>query len=122
MELHAVDPALSGFVKAPGASNGVPACIGSLSNAGSVDWQNLLGDKHPYQSCPHTASVIHGGMTHTSFGYASGLTLAAYRVGRGRIVLNGLLLRENLSPPHPVAERLLRNLLNWAAEPTRTGG
>jgi hypothetical protein len=90
---------------------------------GLLDYQyyrEILGNQF-YAGLDKPDTVI-SGMINTSFGYASGLTLAAYRVGRGRIVLNSLLLRENLSPPHPVAERLLRNLLNWEAEPTRPGG
>jgi len=45
--------------------------------------------------------------------YSSGLTLAVYESGAGRFILNTLLVRENLGA-HPVAERLLRNLLNYA--------
>ena len=46
--------------------------------------------------------------------YASGLMLAVYRLGSGRFVLNTLRIRENLGT-HPAAERLLRNLLRYAA-------
>jgi hypothetical protein len=48
------------------------------------------------------------------FGYQSGVLLATYRLGAGRFVLNTLRIRENLGVD-PVAERLLRNLLNYAA-------
>jgi hypothetical protein len=56
---------------------------------------------------------IVSGMTNTSISYSSGLTVCAYRLGAGKFVLNTLLVRENLSgsASHPVAERLLRNLL-----------
>ena len=47
-------------------------------------------------------------------GYQAGLLLATYRLGAGRFVLNTLRIRENLGTD-PVAERLLRNLLNDAA-------
>jgi hypothetical protein len=40
--------------------------------------------------------------------------LAEYRHGGGRFLLNTLPIREQLSTS-PVAERLLRNLLNYAA-------
>jgi len=46
--------------------------------------------------------------------YASGLMVAVYDLGAGRFVLNTLRIRENLGP-NPVAERLLRNLLRYAA-------
>jgi len=47
--------------------------------------------------------------------YASGLMVAVYRLGEGRFVLNTLRVRENLDS-HPAAERLLRNMLNYAAK------
>ena len=37
-----------------------------------------------------------------------------FRLGAGRFVLNNLLVRENLGRM-PAAERLLRNMLNYAA-------
>ncbi len=46
--------------------------------------------------------------------YASGLMVSVYPLGAGRIVLNTLLVRENLGR-HPAADRLLCNLLNYAA-------
>jgi hypothetical protein len=48
--------------------------------------------------------------------YSSGLLLAVYKSGRGRFILNTLLIRENLGT-HPAAERLLRNLLNYGNSP-----
>ncbi|MGA2496962.1 MAG: sugar-binding domain-containing protein [Tepidisphaeraceae bacterium] len=45
--------------------------------------------------------------------YSSGLMLAVYESGAGRFILNTLLIRENLGS-NPAAERLLRNLLNYA--------
>jgi hypothetical protein len=45
--------------------------------------------------------------------YASGLLLSVNDIGAGRFVLNTLLIRENLGR-HPVAERLLRNLIRYA--------
>ena len=55
------------------------------------------------------------GANNVSCGYASGLTVAVYKLGAGRMVLNSLRVRENLGPD-PVAERLLRNLLRYAAQ------
>ncbi len=49
--------------------------------------------------------------------YDSGLMLAIYGLGAGRFVVNTLRIRENLGT-HPVAERLLRNLLRYAATTT----
>lgn len=47
-------------------------------------------------------------------GYRSGLLVSVQELGAGRFVLNTLLIRGNLGPS-PVAERLLRNMLNVAA-------
>jgi hypothetical protein len=46
--------------------------------------------------------------------YAAGLRVSVFPFGAGRFVLNTLLIRENLGN-HPAAERLLRNLLRYAA-------
>lgn len=32
--------------------------IGSLSNPGSMVWEDVLSDQHPYQRVPHTANII----------------------------------------------------------------
>jgi hypothetical protein len=53
----------------------------------------------------------------TSQGYSSGLMVAVYNLGAGQFILNTLRIRENLGP-NPVAERLLRNMLNYAARDT----
>ena len=50
------------------------------------------------------------GAFNTSFGYSSGLSIASWNVGSGRVVLNTWRILENL-PGHPIAERLLRNML-----------
>jgi hypothetical protein len=49
--------------------------------------------------------------------YDSGLMVAAYHLGAGRLLLNTLRVRENLGA-NPVAERLLRNMLRWAGRQT----
>ena len=48
------------------------------------------------------------------FAYASVIQTAAYKFGAGRFIFNTLKIRENLGTD-PVAELLLRNLLNYAA-------
>ena len=50
--------------------------------------------------------------------YSSGLMVAVYKSGAGRFILNTLLIRQNLGT-NPVAERLLRNLLNHAASQSK---
>jgi hypothetical protein len=55
-------------------------------------------------------------MINTSIEYGSGLTVSVHRLGNGSIVLKSLLIRESLSAEgsHSVAERLLRNMVNFA--------
>ncbi len=55
------------------------------------------------------------GANRLSANYASGLHVAVYRLGAGRFILNNLLVRENLGQV-PAAERLLRNMLNYAGQ------
>ena len=59
------------------------------------------------------AEVVAGAID-TSRGYDAALTLGVYRLGAGRFVLNTLRIRENLGAD-PVAQRLLRNMLRYAA-------
>ena len=53
------------------------------------------------------------GANDVSFDYASGLTVAEYRLGAGRFLLNTLLIRERLGRD-PLADGLLRNMLHYA--------
>jgi len=53
--------------------------------------------------------------------YDSGLMVAVYHLGAGRLLLNTLRIRENL-PANPVAERLLLNMLRWAGRRTSGSG
>ena len=46
--------------------------------------------------------------------YSSGLMVAVHELGAGRFILNTMRVREELGR-HPAAERLLRNLLRYAA-------
>jgi glycosyl hydrolase family 2 len=54
------------------------------------------------------------GAINAAQGYSSGLLVAVHELGAGRFILNTLLIRENLGA-HPAAERLMRNLLRYAA-------
>jgi len=48
-------------------------------------------------------------------GYLMGTCLAAYKYGRGRLILNGFKITENLGK-HPAADRLMRNILKSCGE------
>ena len=54
------------------------------------------------------------GAVKASQDYSFGLMLAMHELGAGRFFLNTLLIRENLGT-HPAADRLLLNLLLYAA-------
>jgi hypothetical protein len=59
---------------------------------------------------------VAGGIN-ASWGYQSGLIVAVYRFGAGEFILNSLRIREHLGA-HPAADRLLLNLLRFAARHT----
>ncbi len=55
--------------------------VGSLSNPGSLQWEDVLHDQHPYQRVPHTAAVID---TLRSFsGGSRPVFISEYGVGSG---------------------------------------
>jgi hypothetical protein len=58
---------------------------------------------------------IVAGAMNTSFAYDSGLLVAVYRHGKGRITLNTLRIRDNLGTD-PVAERIVRNMIRYEAQ------
>jgi hypothetical protein len=60
------------------------------------------------------AEVVAAGIN-TSFGYSSGTYMTTHRLGAGQFVLNLLNIHGQLGKD-PVAERLLRNLLRFAAK------
>jgi hypothetical protein len=64
------------------------------------------------------AEVVAGAIN-TSVDYSAGLFTSVHPLGAGRFILNTLLIRENLGA-HPVAERLLRNMLRYAARDAAT--
>ncbi len=55
--------------------------VGTLSNPGSSDWEDVLNDQHPYQRTPHTASVIH--FLRTVDGGKNPVFISEYGVGSG---------------------------------------
>jgi len=59
------------------------------------------------------AEVV-AGIIRAQMGYASGLLVSVHRLEAGRLVLTTLLIRENLGRD-PGAERLLRNMLDYAS-------
>jgi hypothetical protein len=94
------------------------AIFDDLPAAGLLDYtfyRELISDAAFVGQDPPTEAVA-GGINAT-IGYSSGLTVAVYRLRAGRFVLNTLHIREHLGR-QPVAERLLRNMLRFAAQET----
>jgi len=64
---------------AVGQTLGGASDTGSLSNPGSLVWEDVLDDQHPYQRVPHTASVIN--TLRTIQGRKNPLFISEYGVG-----------------------------------------
>nr|MCU0875388.1 hypothetical protein [Pirellulaceae bacterium] len=91
-----------------------------LPSGGLMDYtfyRELIPDTVLVGQDPPAEAVA--GAIKASQDYSSGLMLAVYESGAGRLILNTLLIRENLGT-HPAAERLLLNLLNYAASPAKS--
>ena len=70
--------------------------------------------EHLWDKNKEAPGEIVAGAIKVSQGYGSRLFLAVYPFGFGKFTLNTLLIRDNLGT-HPAAERLLRNLIRYAA-------
>ena len=83
-----------------------------LDLIGDLAWVGRLLDKPLFVQDVPTEAVA--GAINTSSGYESGLMVAVYDLGAGHFILNTLRILDNLGS-NPVAERLLRNMLNYAS-------
>jgi len=79
-------------------------------------YREIIPDKVWSGQGPPSEAVA--GAINAAQGYSSGLLVAVYELGAGRFILNTLRIRENLGK-HPAAERLLRNMLRFAARDVR---
>ena len=64
---------------------------------------------------PETPDEVICAANNPSIDYKSGLLVFTKKFGAGQFIINGLRIRENLGQ-NPVANRLLWNMLNYAAE------
>ena len=69
----------------------------------------IAGLQPPLEAVSGAIQTTGGGID-----YRSDLLISVHDLGAGRFILNGLQIRENLGKV-PAAERLLRNMLNYAA-------
>lgn len=86
-----------------------------LPSGGLMDYavyRNLISDVW-WKGLDAPKELVVAGID-ASFSYDAGALMAVYRVGEGRIVLNTLEIVGQLGQD-PVAERLLRNMLRYAA-------
>ena len=77
-----------------------------------VFYRNLIPDHYWHK--PKMPVEIVAATNNTSIAYDSGLTVAIYNIGRGRLIINTMPIQPNLDRD-PVAEHLLRNMLVYAA-------
>lgn len=82
-----------------------------------VYYRELIPDTAWVGQSPPKEAVAGG--INAAQAYSSGLLVAVYEFGAGRFVINTFRIREELGK-HPVAERLLRNMLRFAASPAGT--
>lgn len=85
-----------------------------LESGGAVDYvyyRDVVPALTFRDQYPAPDLAIAGGFN-TQMGYQAGLTMAEWNLGKGRAILSTWLIQETL--PNPLAERLMRNLLNKA--------
>ena len=101
------------------------SAFAGLAPAGIMDWDYygpLITNRFfEGQETPDDVAAAAFAICHSSRpdGYAAGVMLGAYRLGAGKFLLNTFRLLEEVDR-HPAADRLLLNLIAWAApEPGR---
>ena len=89
-----------------------------LPSGGLMDftfYRDIISDQAYVGMQPPRVAVA--GAINSSFDYWGGLNLAIHPLGAGEFILNTLHIRKNLGAD-PVAERILRNLILYAAANT----
>ena len=92
--------------------------MSGLPSGGLMDftyYRDLIADQAYVDVEPPQVAVA--GAINSSFNYWSGLNLAIYELGAGQFILNTLNIHDKLSSD-PVAERIMRNMLNYATAET----
>jgi len=91
-----------------------------LQSRGVMDWE-YYGPVIPHyffegQDAPDELAIAAFALCHSAppGGYAAGIILGSYRFGQGLFTLNSLNIVENVDR-HPAADRLLLNLIEYAA-------
>ncbi len=79
-------------------------------------YRDLIADE-TFDGQEEPDEVVAGGFAVGSYhpgGYAAGLTIAVFRCGAGRLIVNSLPILEHLEM-HPAADRLLANMIDYAS-------
>ena len=84
-----------------------PQAVGSLSNPGSAQWEDVLDDRHPYQRVPHTAGIIH--FLRTTGGGDKPLFLSEYGIGSAVDLVRVVKLYEQLGKGQAMDARFYRD-------------
>ncbi len=88
-----------------------------LPTGGVMDYhfyRNIIPPRTVMMSMPEPDEAVAGAIN-ACFHYSSGLNVAVYKLGDGQFIVNHLLITENLGTD-PVAEKLLRNMLNFISK------
>jgi hypothetical protein len=80
-------------------------------------YRDILGDQVLCLRQPPHEAVCGAMFACGGDGSRSDLVISVDRLGEGRFIVHSLRIRESLGS-HPAAERLLRNMLNYAAQGT----
>jgi hypothetical protein len=108
-----------GYYRGDTFGTGHPVFDG-LPGRGILDYtlfRNIIAHGSPGLSGIEVPDDLVAGGIRAQMGYGSNVQTAAFRFGAGRFFFNTLKIRENLGTD-PVAELILRNLLNYAARNT----
>jgi hypothetical protein len=94
-----------------------------LQGKGILDWYyyGAVLPRYVFDGQETPAEVIAASFAagySTPGGYASGVLLGSYHIGAGQFMVNTFSILDNVDL-HPAADRLLLNLIQHAAEPTR---
>lgn len=81
--------------------------IGSISNPGSLVWEDILSDLHPYQRVPHTAQIIQ--TLRTLSGNGKPVWLSEYGIGSAIDLLRTCRWYEQIGKPEVEDARLYQS-------------
>ncbi len=85
----------------------IEGAIGSISNPGSLVWEDILSDLHPYQRVPHTAQIIQ--TLRTLSGNGKPVWLSEYGIGSAIDLLRTCRWYEQIGKPEVEDARLYQS-------------